>query len=83
MAAQRDKSKLYIAYGSNTNPNQMAIRCPEAIFIGLTEIQNYKLVYRLKYLTIIPYEGIHVTCALWDITQFDEEWLNNSKLFTL
>ena len=34
--AERRKGKLYIAYGSNLNLNQMHRRCPTATVVGKT-----------------------------------------------
>jgi len=38
---------LYFAYGSNMNPDRMAIRCPDASVIGRAELHDYKLTERL------------------------------------
>ena len=39
-------TKLYLAYGSNLNKQQMKFRCPQATFVGTTKLENYKLTYR-------------------------------------
>lgn len=35
--------KLYIAYGSNLNLNQMKYRCPTAKLLGVGVVKNYEL----------------------------------------
>lgn len=46
--------KYYLAYGSNLNVEQMKRRCPNAIKIGATYINDYKLEFRY-YLTRVIY----------------------------
>ena len=66
-------SKYYIAYGSNLNKEQMALRCPGAKVMCTGIIENYKLVYRGSktgaYATIIPCKGEHVPVAVWKINK--------------
>ena len=38
--------KYYLAYGSNLNLEHMAQRCPSAKPIGVTTLENYRLVYK-------------------------------------
>ncbi len=38
--------KLYIAYGSNMNMQQMAMRCPKATPLGKYILEDYKLEFR-------------------------------------
>jgi len=38
--------KLYVAYGSNLNKNQMRYRCPTAKFYGIGELQGYELQFK-------------------------------------
>lgn len=40
------KRKYYIAYGSNLDVDQMLRRCPDAITIGSSTIDGYRLVFR-------------------------------------
>ena len=40
------KRKKYIAYGSNLNLEQMAVRCPTAQVAGRGEIRDYELLFR-------------------------------------
>ena len=38
--------KLYIAYGSNLNLEQMKFRCPTAKLVGKGTIENYELQFK-------------------------------------
>jgi hypothetical protein len=38
--------KLYVAYGSNLNIAQMALRCPTAHIYGTGLLNNWELIYR-------------------------------------
>ncbi len=38
--------KLYIAYGSNLNVDQMSTRCPGARVAGVAGLPNYRLTFR-------------------------------------
>lgn len=68
--------KLYIAYGSNLNLNQMKHRCPTARVIGTSELENYELVFRgsrnSAVATIEPCEGSTIPVLLWSIQPEDE-----------
>ena len=65
--------KLYFAYGSNINLEQMAFRCPEAHVVGPVILENYGLLFRGNargngVATITPKEGGQVHGLLWRIT---------------
>jgi hypothetical protein len=68
--------RLYVAYGSNLNLDQMEYRCPRAKIFAKGIIPNYRLVFRGSktgsYATIIPAEGYSVPVLVWDITPTDE-----------
>lgn len=72
--------KYYIAYGSNLNVNQMKKRCPSARIIGISNIQNYELLFKGSktgyYLTIEPKVGESVPVAVWETTVEDEKALD-------
>ncbi|MBU5310437.1 gamma-glutamylcyclotransferase [Tissierella carlieri] len=72
--------KLYIAYGSNLNLNQMKYRCPTAKVIGTSELKDYELVFRgssrSAVATIEPCEGSTVPVLLWSIKPDDEKALD-------
>lgn len=77
--------KLYIAYGSNTNHEFMARRCPDAEFIAKTVIKNYRLAFHgnenNSYLTIVPDDNSEVEAAVWAISENDEKSLDNYESF--
>ena len=68
--------KLYIAYGSNLNLSQMAIRCPSATVYGKGILNNWELVYRghkaNAHATIIKKQGSKVPVLVWEIQPEDE-----------
>ncbi len=68
--------KYYLAYGSNLNKEEMKSRCPFAIPVGTSAIQNYRLAFRgiknISYLTIEPCEGSLVPVGIYEITPMDE-----------
>jgi hypothetical protein len=70
------KERLYIAYGSNLNLEQMAVRCPTAHIIGTGKLQDWKLKFRGSqtgaYATIEKCNGSVVPVAVWSIGQRDE-----------
>ena len=77
--------KLYIAYGSNTNHEFMASRCPNAEFIAKATIKNYRLEFHGRenhsYLTIIPDENSEIETAVWAISKTDESALDKYEGF--
>ena len=46
MEERKMKEKLYIAYGSNLNLNQMSMRCPEAMPVGTAMLDGWQLTFR-------------------------------------
>ena len=67
------EDKLYFAYGSNINLDQMAYRCPAAQMVGPVLLENYELLFRGNangngVATIKPKEGQQVYGLLWRIT---------------
>lgn len=67
--------KIYIAYGSNMNKEQMSRRCPNARPIGKTILKDYKLVFK-GVADIEKSEGEEVPVALWEITKECEKALD-------
>lgn len=66
------KTKLYGAYGSNMNLEQMSHRCPKAKVVGNGVLEDYKLTFRGKYkgvANIEPCKGMAVPIVLWEITE--------------
>lgn len=73
-------SKLYIAYGSNMNLQQMAYRCPTAKVKGVGSIIGWNLVFRGNsggaVATIETYKKGNVPVVIWDIKPNDEKALD-------
>ena len=66
------KTKLYGAYGSNMNLEQMSHRCPKSKVIGIGTVEDYKLTFRGRYkgvANIEPCKGSEVPIVLWEITE--------------
>lgn len=72
--------KVYLAYGSNLNLEQMAYRCPDAAVIGTTMLQDHRLVFRggrhSGVATIEQEKGSAVPVLLWQITERCEQALD-------
>lgn len=71
------EERLYFAYGSNINLDQMAYRCPDAEVVGPVTLENHELLFRRGgFATIAPKEGETVTGLLWSITPECEQSLD-------
>ena len=74
------RNKLYLAYGSNLNLEQMANRCPTAKVVGNSKINGYRLLFRGAHAgavaTIEPFTGESVPVLAWEITPADEAALD-------
>lgn len=74
------KSKIYAAYGSNMNLQQMKRRCPTARVIGTGFVKDYELLFRgmngSAVATIEPKAGCMVPIVLMNIKSYDEKKLN-------
>ena len=73
--------KLYLAYGSNLNRVQMAMRCKDARIKGKVSIDGYELEFcrigrGAAFATIIPSKGGRVPALLWEISDSDEAALD-------
>jgi gamma-glutamylcyclotransferase (GGCT)/AIG2-like uncharacterized protein YtfP len=72
--------RLYIAYGSNLNVRQMAMRCSTAKIVGTGELQNYELQFKgsptSAFATIKPSKGSTVPVLIWEIKPKDEKALD-------
>ena len=72
--------KLYIAYGNNMDTDRMARRCPEAEFLGTSELSGYRLLFKGSqtgfYATIERASGFIVPVVLWSLTRSDEQRLD-------
>ena len=80
MDIETAENRIYLAYGSNLNREQMEWRCPYARVLGPVEVPGYQLLFRGgnggAVATIEPREGASVPALLWEITPRDEEALD-------
>ena len=60
--------RRYIAYGSNLNRAQMALRCPDAKVVGTGEIKDYELLFRGNRNGAVA----TVPVLIWEISPRDE-----------
>jgi len=75
----KNTNKLYIAYGSNLNIEQMGQRCPYAVPLGTAELAGYRLMFRggiNSVATVEPMTDSSVPVLLWEITPRCEEALD-------
>ncbi len=74
-------NKVYLAYGSNLNLEQMGFRCPYAVPLGPTELTGYRLLFRggpnNSVATVESYDGGSVPALLWELTPRDEDALDH------
>ncbi len=77
------EQRLYFAYGSNINLDQMKRRCPGAVPIMPVILNNYELSFRGMggVATIMPKAGSKVHGLLWDITPECEHALDRYEGF--
>lgn len=74
-----EEFKIYTAYGSNMNLEQMKKRCPNAEVIGTGELLGYKLTFRGKgegFANVEVCDYGSVPIVLWAITKACEEALD-------
>ena len=68
--------RLYVAYGSNLNFEQMKHRCPTAKLYDTGIIEGYELQFKgeptCAFATIAPKENASVPVAVWEIQPRDE-----------
>jgi hypothetical protein len=70
-AISEARRRLYLAYGSNLNLEQMARRCPTAKVVGATVMRNWQLLF-WGVATIKRCKGEKVPVLVWDIKPGDE-----------
>ena len=58
---------LYLAYGANMHPGQMAWRCPKARANRAFVLRDWELKF-YNHATIEPRQGAKVAGVLWEIT---------------
>ena len=72
--------RLYIAYGSNINLEQMAHRCPNSKVVSTEMMQGYELEFR-GVATIVPNEKSEVP-VLTDVTNTVLTNMRAFRIFT-
>ena len=72
--------RLYIAYGSNINLEQMAHRCPNSKIVSKEMLKGYELEFR-GVATIVPNDKSEVTILIWEIDGRDEHSLDRYEGF--
>ena len=79
------KERLYIAYGSNLNLEQMAHRCPTAEAVGTAVLRNWQLRFRGgghgAVATIERSKGSRVPVLIWRLQPQDELVLDHYEGF--
>lgn len=75
------RKRLYVAYGSNLNIEQMSYRCPYAKVFGTGVLKNYSLTFwgnggGRGVATVLPGADTDVPVAVWEITAADEKNLD-------
>lgn len=80
-----NKDRLYIAYGSNLNLEQMKHRCPTAEVMGTAELKNWRLWFRggahSAVATIERGPGFTVPVLIWRLQPQDELSLDHYEGF--
>lgn len=78
-------SKIYIAYGSNMDEEQMKFRCPDAELLGAGVLEGWRLMFKGSltgaYATIEREKGFAVPILLWRISVADEANLDRYEGF--
>lgn len=68
--------KLYLAYGSNLNVEQMKMRCPGARVVGTAVLKNYELLFKGSksgsFLTVEKKKGALVPLGVWEVSELNE-----------
>ena len=67
--------KYYTAYGSNLVLDEMRMRCPNAVKVGASVLNDYRLEFRY-YLTIVPEKGAVTPIGVFQIEDTDERNLD-------
>ena len=67
--------RFYLAYGMNTNLEQMEQRCPNAVSLGRVKLQDHKLVFKTCCDAVVS-PGRVMECVLWSITDSCEQALD-------
>lgn len=74
------EKRLNVAYGSNLNLRQMAMRCPTAKVYGKGMLKGYRLLFKGQmdnaYCTIEKKRGGKVPVVVWELQPEDERALD-------
>jgi gamma-glutamylcyclotransferase (GGCT)/AIG2-like uncharacterized protein YtfP len=74
------EKRLNIAYGSNLNLSQMAVRCPTAKVYGKGTLKGYRLLFKGQkdnaYCTVEKKKGGKVPVIVWELQPEDEKALD-------
>ena len=74
------KEKYYIAYGINIHLSQMTYRCPRAVLLGKSQLENYALRFRghpfNAFATVEPVKNESVPILIWKIQELHERVLD-------
>ena len=72
--------KLYLAYGSNLNVEQMKRRCPGAKILGTAILPDYELLFKGSrtgsYLTVEKKRNSSVPLGVWEVDELCERNLD-------
>lgn len=79
------KKKYYVAYGSNLNVAQMAVRCPGATPYATGTLTDMRLLFKGSktgaYLTVEPADGYDVPVGIWEVSPANERALDRYEGF--
>lgn len=76
------KRRLYLAYGSNMNKEQMHKRCPDAKVVGKTYLKDWELTIPF-YANIEPNKGEKTPALIWEISNNDEIELDRYEVYPI
>lgn len=69
--------RLYFAYGSNMNVDQMEYRCPNAIPVGAGRIDDWRVMINQRGVATLKHlPGASAWGAVWEIDEDDERTLD-------
>ena len=71
-----NQPKIYFAYGSNLNLEDMKVRCPTARLLGAGHAERHELMFRghtpdTSFLTVVPSPDHFVPIAAFEVYEED------------
>ena len=72
--------RFYVAYGSNMDKGQMLDRCPNAVEICTTYVEDWQLTMPF-FANIEPQQGRRTPAIVWKINANDESKLDRRELY--